>query len=205
MPIEVIAADLAGVMVDDGFGPVVQEYGQMHGADMDRLIDAKNRLWVSGLSLGRMSEEDYWNECFRQAGVELDGSLPGIKSGVRRAHRPRQEMFDYFRGLRIDGVRTALFTNTAREWLEYWKGVMHLDRYFDAIVASCDPDMAVRKENPEFFARAANALGVEPGRIAYTDDIERNVSVAGSYGLNAFHYKSPRQAVREFGRLRRLE
>jgi putative hydrolase of the HAD superfamily len=86
------------------------------------------------------------------------------------------------RALRLEGYRTALVTNNAREFREGWRGLLPLEELFDAVVDSSEE--GVRKPDPLIFRRALAAIGgIAPERAVFLDDHPGNVEAAQRLGM----------------------
>ncbi|MER3462763.1 MAG: noncanonical pyrimidine nucleotidase, YjjG family, partial [Armatimonadota bacterium] len=65
-----------------------------------------------------------------------------------------------------------------------------LEREFEAVVVSGDPDVAVRKPNPRIFHLACERLGVPPHEtLMIGDHLEADVEGARAAGLQALHLR----------------
>lgn len=100
---------------------------------------------------------------------------------ARMPVRPR--MVSYVSELRERGFRTALVTNTAREFSDSWRSKLDTDDLFNVVVASCDVN--VRKPDPAIYELALDRLGsVPPERAVFIDDMAGNLDGARSVGMH---------------------
>ena len=53
------------------------------------------------------------------------------------------------------------------------------------------------KPEPEIFAHAVQAFGIDPADTLFIDDIARNTDVAREAGWQALHFQDPAQCERE--------
>lgn len=134
------------------------ERGETTMVEFERWLEAENRRrgWRVGLD--------------PLAGVMRDAPLrPAV---IRRVGE-----------LRRAGYRTALVTNTVREWVPGWRTMMDYDDLFDLVVASCEAGL--RKPDPEFFWHTLDRLGgVAPDGAVLLDDLEANIAGARAAGLH---------------------
>lgn len=122
--------------------------------------------WSAPANLAEIAEESYHAYV---AGIEL---LPGAMETVR-----------YF-----DHLPKAIVTNGPSDM--QWGAIrkVGLEAYFQAIVVSGDPDVAVRKPNPRIFQIACERLGAAPGEVLMIgDNLEQDIKGALALGMQALH------------------
>ncbi len=107
--------------------------------------------------------------------------VPGTVALLRRLHRAGHALYflsnmpePYARDLESSHEFLGLFRN----------GV------FSARVQFIKPE-------PEIFAHAAQAFGIDPADTLFIDDIARNADVAREAGWQALHFQDPAQCERE--------
>jgi len=65
--------------------------------------------------------------------------------------------------------------------------------------------VGLRKPDPRIYALVCDKLGVEPARVAFLDDIGRNLKPARQLGMATIKVDDPEQALRELGALLGLD
>ncbi len=75
--------------------------------------------------------------------------------------------------------------------------------HFDVFVESAV--VGLRKPDPRIYALVCENLGVEPPRVAFLDDIGRNLKPARELGMATIKVDDPDQALRELGALLGLD
>jgi epoxide hydrolase-like predicted phosphatase len=100
---------------------------------------------------------------------------------ARGGGAPRPEVVDFARGVKRDGLRTALVTNNAVEFRAYWRRSIPLDELFDHVIDSSE--VGLRKPDPRIFELALERLGVAAPRVVFLDDYEGNVEAARRIGM----------------------
>ncbi|GGP53770.1 hypothetical protein GCM10010185_27530 [Saccharothrix coeruleofusca] len=117
--------------------------------------------------------------------VTLDGREVAAKGLLRRmfgsAH-PDPAMVELVRGLRADGVTTALLSNS---WGEGYPETLLLE-LFDVVVIS--GRVGLRKPDPRIFEHTLQRLGLPAHRCAFFDDAPANVEGARAVGLHAHRH-----------------
>jgi len=96
-----------------------------------------------------------------------------------------QPMFELFRGLRRDGVRTGLLSNSWGN--EYPRHLF--PGMFDAVVIS--GEVGMRKPEERIFQHALAEIGLEPSECAFVDDIEANITAAETLGMVGVLHHDP--------------
>ena len=93
----------------------------------------------------------------------------------------RAEVVDVARGLKSAGLGTALVTNNAAEFRDYWRRSIPLDELFHHVIDSSE--VGVRKPDPRIFELALAKLGVPAARAVFLDDYAGNVAAARRVGM----------------------
>lgn len=93
----------------------------------------------------------------------------------------RAEVVDFARGLKSAGLRSALVTNNAAEFRDYWRRSIPLDELFHCVIDSSE--VGVRKPDPRIFELALEQLGVPAARAVFLDDYAGNVAAARRVGM----------------------
>ena len=82
----------------------------------------------------------------------------------------------------------ALITNGPEDMQRAAVQAVGLEEYFQTIVISGDPDVAVRKPHPRIFELACGALSSRPAEtLMVGDNLEADVRGALGYGMQAVH------------------
>jgi len=141
----------------------------------------------------------------RARGVAIDGRV--LMERISEASVPRPRMLEAIRRLRAAGLRVAALTNN---WVaetprapasETMKA--RLTAHFDVFVESAV--VGLRKPDPRIYALVCDKLGLAPARVAFLDDIGRNLKPARELGMATIKVDDPEQALRELGALLDLD
>lgn len=106
-------------------------------------------------------------------------------------------VIDRLGGLRADGYRTALLTNSFQSFRETLEELVDMTQ-FDAVVDSSE--VGHRKPERAIYELTASRLGVEASRIIFLDDFGPNVAGARAAGWSAIHVTDPIAALAELDR-----
>jgi len=141
----------------------------------------------------------------RAHGIAVDGRV--LMARIAGASVPRPLMLEAIRRLRAAGLRVAALTNN---WVAETPAAAasetvksRLAAHFDVFVESAV--VGLRKPDPRIYALVCDKLGVEPARVAFLDDIGRNLKPARQLGMATIKVDDPEQALRELGALLGLD
>jgi epoxide hydrolase-like predicted phosphatase len=116
----------------------------------------------------------------RHAGIDSD---PFHLFGAMGGGGMRADVIEFARGVRRGGVATALVTNNAVEFRDFWRRSIPVDELFDQVIDSSE--VGIRKPNPRIFELALERLGgIDPAAAVFVDDWPGNVEAARRVGLH---------------------
>jgi putative hydrolase of the HAD superfamily len=133
---------------------------------------------------GRFTIESFAAELAALLGLVPDADPTGLRADWASAYEPVTAMLRA-----IDRVEapTALFTNNG-PLLEaaFEHELAPVAQRFDHLLFSWR--LGAAKPEADGFARATEALGVDPEAVVFFDDSEANVDAARAYGWQAHHF-----------------
>jgi len=94
----------------------------------------------------------------------------------------RGEVVDFARELKASGLGSALVTNNALEFRDYWRRSIPLDELFHHVIDSSE--VGLRKPDPRIFELALEKLGVDAASAVFLDDYAGNVEAARRVGIH---------------------
>lgn len=138
---------------------------------------------------GGGQERDYWRQLIDQRPDVDIGALWRACSYVRR------EVRDVV--ARIAGrVRVVAFTNDMAHWFgdDWRQRFTELAAFDDVLEAAA---LGVLKPAPEAFTRAAGAIGEDPARCLFVDDLPANLEGAAAVGMATLHFdvRDPQRSI----------
>jgi putative hydrolase of the HAD superfamily len=209
--IAAVVFDIGGVVQDSPLHVIAryeQELGLMANA-INRVVVAMGErgAWAR-LERGELTIETFYApfeaDC-RAQGLAVDARHLMARIAEASVSRPR--MLEAIRRIRASGRKVAALTNnwatdtarppggdTARS---------RLDPHFDVFVES--GVVGLRKPDPRIYALVCERLAVAPARVAFLDDIGRNLKPARELGMATIKVDDPGQALRELGALLELD
>ena len=154
--------------------------------------DPEARELVIGLETGTLGEERFERRLSEKLGI---APSPLIQRLMARATKD-EAMCDAVLRARRSGIRTGLISNS-------WGTTRYprplLAELFDGVVIS--GEVGIRKPSPEMYTRGADAIGLEPGRCVFVDDLPFNLKPAAELGMATVHHVDAAQTISELERL----
>ena len=211
--IAAVVFDIGGVVQDSPLRVIAryeQELGLMANA-INRVVVAMGErgAWAR-LERGELTIETFYapfeTDC-RAHGLSLDARH--LMARIAEASVPRPRMLEAIQKIRASGRKVAALTNnwvtepSRRGPLGENTARARLDPYFDVFVESAV--VGVRKPDPRIYALVCEKLGVAPARVAFLDDIGRNLKPARELGMVTIKVEEPDRALRELGALLGLD
>ena len=211
--IAAVVFDIGGVVQDSPLHAIAR-YERERGIDpnaINRVVVAAGEqgAWAR-LERGELTAqtfvEPFEADC-RAHGIAIDGRY--LMAKIAETSVPRPVMLEAIRRIRVAGLRVAALTNnwvadtprhepdgaeTARSRLQ-----LHFDVFVESAV------VGLRKPDPRIYALVCEKLGLDPSRVAFLDDIGRNLKPARELGMATIKVDDPEQALRELGALLGLD
>jgi putative hydrolase of the HAD superfamily len=202
--IAAVVFDIGGVVQDSPLHAIAR-YERERGIE----ANAINRVVVAAGEQGAWARlergeltvqtftEPFEADC-RAQGITIDGRH--LMAKIAEASVPRPRMLEATRRIRAAGLRVAALTNN---WITSDAPRSRFDAHFDIVVESAI--VGLRKPDPRIYTLVCERLGVPPPRVAFLDDIGRNLKPARALGMATIKVDDPDQALRELGALLALD
>jgi epoxide hydrolase-like predicted phosphatase len=199
-PIRAVVWDFGGVLIT----PITQlldEIAIWHGITMVEMLDVlmgpreastRDHPWHRA-ERGEMSISVLQAEVApfaASAGLTLRGDeYERLLCGVFDVHH---DVVERIGALRAEGYRTALLTNSFKEFRDHLEA--HVDfGVFDVVVDSSE--VGLRKPEPEIYALTTEMVGVPAHQILYLDDFAANLVGAEDAGWQTIHVTDVAEAL----------
>lgn len=148
------------------------------------------------LETGRIGFDDYRKTVTEIIGVDLSGQeFRRIWCDI---FRPDGEMISLGRGLsRHYGTWLASNTSQAHyDWIvENFPDVVFYGK------AALSYELGVMKPSREYYSKALNMFGIEPGTAVFIDDLKENVDAAIQFGMKGIVFRGRDDLVQRLKRL----
>jgi putative hydrolase of the HAD superfamily len=206
MSIAGVVFDIGGVVQDSPLHAIAR-YEREHGIEPGAINRAVVETGEGGawarLERGELTVaafvEPFEAEC-RSRGAAVDARR--LMAAIAEAGVPRPRMLEAIRRIRARGLRAAALTNN---WVSDApgsapvRGARALWEHFDVVVESAV--VGLRKPDPRIYALVCEKLVLAPPRVAFLDDIGRNLKPARELGMATIKVDEPAAALSELGTL----
>jgi len=188
MTIRAVIFDFGGVFVDSPFAAASTAAAAL-GVEPAVMLDIvfgsydldTDHVWHR-LERGEVSLEDARNQIMAASTAEGGPLLDPFELLMALGGGGlRDDMVDFVRSARTAGLSTAILTNNAKEFADFWRPMLPLDELFDDVVDSSFVGM--RKPDPRIFELALERLGVRADEAVFIDDAPGNVEGARKVGI----------------------
>lgn len=202
-PIRAVVFDFGGVLItpiSTGIALLAERHGVDPRAMLEVLLgpeDTGGHPWHRA-ERGELAVAAIQAELVEHApaGVDLHGDEIDVLLVPR--YSVNRQVLARIAALRADGLRTALLTNTFREFRPTTKRDVDFT-LFDAVVESFA--VGARKPEMAIYEATAAALGVEYDEIAFLDDFAQNLRPAAALGWRTIHVTDVDDALIELDHL----
>jgi putative hydrolase of the HAD superfamily len=200
-PLSGLLVDWGGVMTTNLFDAFAR-FCSSEGLEPQALIQAfrgneQARELLVVFEEGRMEEPEFERRLGSLLGL---GSPEGLIDRLFAGAQADEPMVHALRAARAAGVKTGLISNS---WgtSRYPRDL--LGELFDGVVIS--GEVGIRKPTPRIYELGAQAIGREPARCVYVDDLPFNLPPAQELGMTVVHHVAAENTVPELERLLGLE
>jgi putative hydrolase of the HAD superfamily len=204
-----VVFDIGGVVQDSPLHAIARyerERGIEPSAINRAVVEAGERGAWARLERGELTVAAFCApfeaEC-RSRGIALDARR--LMATIAEAGVPRPRMLEAIRRIRARGLRVAALTNN---WVGDTppgaaatpaRGARALWERFDVVVESAV--VGLRKPDPKIYTLVCEKLALAPARVAFLDDIGRNLKPARELGMATIKVDDPDAALAELGTL----
>ena len=195
--IDTIFWDIGGVLLTNGWdreqrARVLTSLG-VDVAAYEAVHEAENWFWERGL----MTAEEFFHRTVIAPNPALSLTFETLWPAVCAESKVLHvECFALLRSLRdVPGVRLATLNNESRELNEHRLGAFGLRECFDFLV--CSGYVGEMKPAPAIYLAAIDISGRPAKTGLFIDDKAENCEAARASGMQAIHFQTPAQLVRE--------
>jgi len=152
---------------------------------------------VNDYEIGKISSIEFFNQVKErfQLIMTFDTFVP-IWNEIFAENHEVSELIRSLKGKK----RLGLLSNTNPLHFEYALSTFPILNLFDKWILS--HEVGFKKPAVEIFLKALEWASVPPLGVLFIDDIKEHVEVAASVGMQAIHFTSAQQLVRELSRYR---
>lgn len=203
-PIRAVVFDFGGVVITSittGVGRLAERHGVDPATMLSALLgpdETGDHPWHRA-ERGELAVAEIQALLAEHAG-QLDLTLDGdeITELLAAGFTVNQPVLDTLTALRAAGIRTALLTNTFREFRPTLERRLDL-ALFDVVIESYA--VGSRKPEPAIYEATSAALGVDHDEIVFLDDFVQNLAPAIALGWRTIHVTDVPTALRTLRQL----
>lgn len=180
--IKAITFDLDGVyFTEDSFSRFKSSLPVSDITKLDFLSKSESMM---SFKRGDLTEDQFWDLARQEIGIDLSNQQ--IFELIYQAYEVNQDVVDYVKKVRSQGIKTCICTNNFPTRINAVNKKFNFLSDFDVQVFSYE--VGAVKPDPKIFQTLIEKSGVLPEEIFYADDKEANVTAAKSLGINAIVY-----------------
>jgi putative hydrolase of the HAD superfamily len=187
MSITALILDYGEVLSQPQSASAIAAMARVFGVDEQRMHDA---YWAlrQDYDLGLRAEE-YWQRTAGMLGLPTlnDAQIEALVAcDIASWTDFREEMWELTAWWRARGGRTAFLSNGVHEIMARIRAERPLDRWFDAVVVSCE--IGIVKPDPAIYALCLDRLGVAADAALFVDDRSANTAAAAALGIQTLTF-----------------
>lgn len=178
--IKAITFDLDGVyFTEDSFKNFKNSLPS--SVDQSKLDFLSKSESMMAFKRGELTEDQFWSLARTELSINLSNQQ--IFDLIYNAYEVNQNVVDYVKKVRSEGVKTCICTNNFPTHINALNKKFNFLSDFDIQVFSYE--VGAVKPDSKIFQTLIDKSGVKPEEIFYADDKEANVDAARSLGINA--------------------
>ena len=191
--------DIGNVILTNGWDRRIrQQAAAVFELDYEEMNE-RHHLTFDTYEEGKLTLPEYLN---RVVFYEKRSFTPeDFRSFVFAQSKPIPEMIDMIRSLKIKyGLKVASVSNEGRELTTHRIHAFRLTDFVDFFISSCF--VRCRKPDADIYRIALDIAQVDPSQVAYVEDREMFVDVAGGLGIRGIvhrDYVSTRASLASLG------
>jgi len=203
-PIEVLLFDLGNVILPFNHYQIAEKLARFsekkESSDPPRIFSYlfdRQKGAINNYEIGKMTSSEFFNQVKERFKLILpfDTFVP-IWNEIFTENYEVSELIRSLKGKK----RLGLLSNTNPLHFDYALSTFPVLNLFDKWILS--HEVGFKKPAVEIFLKAMEWASVPPIKILFIDDIREHVEVAASLGMQAIHFTSAQQLVRELSRFR---
>ena len=198
-PIRALFVDIGGVLATNGWDTDTRHQAVEHFGLDAKETDSRHRLTFELYETAKLTWYEYLDEVIFHRPRPF--TREQFTDFVLAQSRPFPDMLDLVAGVkRAAGLKVVAVSNEGRELTEHRLRKFNLCAVVDFFVASCF--VRLRKPDQAIYRVALDLSQVAPEQVAYLEDRDMFVEVAGKLGIRAILHRdvaSTRAALAAMG------
>lgn len=198
MSIRAVIFDIGGVIVRTEDHTPRNRLAERLGLTYDQLSAIVfNSRSAQLATRGKITTAEHWENVRGMLGL-VPGEFPHVPEYFWGGDSVDEVLVDFLRSLRPK-YKTALLSNAWDDLRGMIKDVWKIEDAFDKILISAEVGLV--KPDPRIYQRITADLQVAPAEAIFVDDFQDNVIGAKEAGLQAIHFQSRQQALRDLSEI----
>lgn len=184
--IKTLFCDIGGVILTNGWDRKSREKAAKDFNFDLKEFDGRHQLIFGDYECGRISLDDYlrYTVFFEPRAF----TVQSFKDFMFDQSQPKKDMLELVKSLKATHkLKLVLLSNEGRELTNHRLSTFGLDKLADFFVISCFA--GIKKPDHRIFRMAIDMSNTPPGQIAYLDDRQLFVEIAGEMGVHGIHHQ----------------
>ncbi len=179
--------DIGGILLTNGWDRQSRNLAvKTFGLDGEE-VNERHHLTFDTFESGKLSLDDYLSRVIFYEKRRF--SRDKFKEFMFARSKILPDMLGYIKKLKKKhGLKITAVSNEGRELTEYRIKKFKLNELFDAFVSSSF--VHIRKPDIDIYKYALDVSQVSAEKVAYIDDRQMFIEVAGTLGINGIHHTS---------------
>ncbi len=192
--------DVGGVLALDAPRHFLSELSVKEGVSIEELVAIWRRFFPPLLT-GKITEDEFWKSFITELNLEVpaESLLSRFKNEIRLFILADKEFLAYLKTLKSqliaanpkEKVTFAILSNNVKEWAGELEKQADLSSLFEIVIYSFEEHLT--KPSPELYKKAISLIGIEPGKILFIDNKERNIDTAKAHGMIGLLFTTPQE------------
>lgn len=190
--VDTVVFDYGGVLAFHRCEPWQNNLGNllgMSGLEVDELL-SETTPWGGLYRAGKIAREKFWEVVLDEANIESNVDFNQLEEYWAKSYQIDERMFELALLLKKMGYQIAIFSNSDERRYRHIEATYHLSEYFDFIIPSYIHGAI--KPNREIYIKLLKIIDrtVEPHKVLYIDDKERNIEPAIALGMQGYVFRT---------------
>lgn len=194
--IKSVIFDWGGVLIKDP-APKIEFFCSNYLNVSRKQFTESQAKYLSLFQTGKITENMFWENICSDLKIDEVTIRSLWGDAFKFSYSPKKKMFDFAFKIRIQGIKTAILSNTELPARKHFKKLNY--NQFDVEVFSCEVGM--RKPDKNIFNFTLNKLNVSPPEAIFIDDKIEYTNVAKRLKINTINETNANHTIRKINEL----
>ncbi|MEK6808620.1 MAG: HAD-IA family hydrolase [Nanoarchaeota archaeon] len=192
----ILVFDLSGVFFNDGLEKAISYISNKYKLEPKNVEYVLNGSFAEEYRTGLIKVEDFWDSAKEYLKVE---NIEDIKKIFFGSYYPQKQSLELIKKLRDINVKVAYLSDSPKDRVEYLNNKYNFISLFDFGIFSYEAHS--RKPDINIYKKFTERFKLDPKKVIYIDDREKNLIPAKQLGMKTILYKSITQLQEELKNL----